>query len=428
MRDNKACRSCSEMAEVRASRAMKMKLQVFFRLLCCCLLGFSICPAISSAAEAPHATQKPSVMIPLEQFGYHHPGDLYLSMRYSLVSLDFVDATHLLFTFQKKALLTRESNPHPGDNDQLIHAVVVEIATGNEVASAEWRMHDHDRYLWPLGKGTFLVRQANAVFRTNSSLQLIPYGRFPGNKVVIQISPEGTLLVAQSREPEEGQAQAAPVDSLTSEFLQSTSKPIAVRIVRVSDGKLIGQTRARVPVDLPLNADGFAEVLEGKPDSWLISFASMTAAANPQKPRPLAEVSSTCRPSVSFLNHETLKVVRCVKSREHSVLALDLKGNRLWEHEVDSNHIWPTIARSEDGSRFAQGMLKVAGYFSVSNVPGTSDIQGQTVEVFDTASGKLLMSSPATPVYDAGQNFALSADGKKFAILHDGTIEIYDLP
>ena len=305
--------------------------------------------------------------------------------------------------------------------------MVVEIATGKEVASADWRMHDHDRYLWPLGKGVFLVRQANVVSRTNASLQLVPYGRFPGNTVLIQISPEGSLLVAQTREPEEG-AQAAPVDSLTSEFLQSTSKPIMVRIVRVSDGQLIGKSRARAPVNLPLNADGFAEVLEGKPDNWVISFAPMTSASNPEKPKPLAELSSTCRPTVSFLNHETMMAVRCTKSRDHSVLALDLKGNKLWEHAVENNHIWATIARSEDGSRFAQGTLKVASYFSVSNVPGTSDIQGQFVDVFDTESGKLLMSAPATPVYDAGQNFALSADGKKFAILHDGTIEIYDLP
>ncbi len=415
------------MAEVHANRAMNRKLRAFLRLLCCCLPGLSLSPAISWAGEAPHATQKPSLMIPVDQFGYHRPGDVYLSMRYSLMSLDFLDANHLLFTFQKKALLTREANPHPGDDDQLIHAVVVEMPTGNEVASADWRMHDHDRYLWPLGKGTFLVRQANAVFRTNSSLQLVPYGRFPGNLVAIQMSPEGSLLVAQTREPEEG-AQAAPVDSLTSEFLESTSKPIVVRIVRISDATLIGKTRARVPVNLPLNGDGFLEVLEGKPDNWLISYAPMTTATNPEKPKPLAEVSSTCRPSVSFLNHETLEAVRCTKSRDHSVLALDLKGNRLWEHEVENNHIWPTIARSEDGSRFAQGMLKVAGYFSVSTVPGTSDIQGQFVNVFDTTSGKLLMSAPATPVYDAGQNFALSADGHKFAILHDGTIEIYDLP
>jgi len=406
---------------------MKRELPAVLRLLFFCMLALSVHPAASAAAEPPHATQKPSVMIPVDAYGYHRPGDVYLTMRYSLASLDFLDANHLLFTFQKKALLTREADPHPGDNDQLIHAVVIEIPSGKEVASADWRMHDHNRYLWPLGDGTFLVRQATSVYRTNSSLQLVPYGRFPGSQVIIQISPEGSLMVAQTLEPEAG-AQPAPVDSLTSEFLQSTSKPIMVRIVRISDGTLVGKSRARVPVNLPLNGQGFAEVLEGKPDNWLISFAPMSTAANPEKATPLAQVSSSCRPAVSFLNRDTLMAVRCTKSRSKSQLAIDLKGNRLWEHEVDGNHIWPTIARSEDGSRFAQGMLKVAGYFSVSNVPGNADIQSQMVDVYDTASGKVLMSAPATPVYDAGQNFALSADGKKFAILHDGTIEIYDLP
>jgi hypothetical protein len=28
----------------------------------------------------------------------------------------------------------------------------------------------------------------------------------------------------------------------------------------------------------------------------------------------------------------------------------------------------------------------------------------------------------------AGQNFALSADGRRFAILRNGAIEVYDLP
>ena len=414
------------MAEVHVSGVIKMRLRAVICSLCLCLPGLTVLPPAIRAAEAPKATQKPSVMIPIEQLGYHRPGEVYLSMRHSLVSLDFLDANHLLFTFQKKALLTREANPHPGDNDQLIHAVVVEIPTGKEVASADWRMHDHDRYLWSLGNGVFLVRQANSIFRTNESLQLIPYGRFPGNLVAIQMSPERSLLVAQSREPEEG--APAPVDSLTSEFVQSTSKPVVLRIVRVSDGTLVGKTRVRAAVNLPLNSDGILEVLEGKPDNWVISFAPMTTGPNPEKPKPIAELSSTCRPAVSFLNHETLMATRCTKSRDHSQLVLDLKGNRLWEHELDGNHIWPTIARSEDGSRFAQGTLKVAGYFSVSNVPGNSDISGQMVDVFDTASGKVLMSAPATPIYDAGQNFALSADGKKFAILHDGTIEIYDLP
>jgi hypothetical protein len=34
----------------------------------------------------------------------------------------------------------------------------------------------------------------------------------------------------------------------------------------------------------------------------------------------------------------------------------------------------------------------------------------------------------ASPVLSAGQNFALSADGRRFAILRNGAIEVYDLP
>jgi len=34
----------------------------------------------------------------------------------------------------------------------------------------------------------------------------------------------------------------------------------------------------------------------------------------------------------------------------------------------------------------------------------------------------------ATPILSAGQNYALSADGRRFAILREGAIEIYDLP
>ena len=60
------------------------------------------------------------------------------------------------------------------------------------------------------------------------------------------------------------------------------------------------EDKSRVPVNLPLNADGIAEVLEGKPDNWLISFAPMTASPNPEKPKPLAQVSSL--PAVRFIS------------------------------------------------------------------------------------------------------------------------------
>jgi hypothetical protein len=48
--------------------------------------------------------------------------------------------------------------------------------------------------------------------------------------------------------------------------------------------------------------------------------------------------------------------------------------------------------------------------------------------VYDTESGKLVLVRDASPVLTAGQNVTLSPDGKRFAILRNGAIEVYDLP
>jgi hypothetical protein len=55
-------------------------------------------------------------------------------------------------------------------------------------------------------------------------------------------------------------------------------------------------------------------------------------------------------------------------------------------------------------------------------------VQGQMVGVFDTETGKLQLVKNATPALSAGHNYALTADGSRFAILRDGALEVYDLP
>jgi hypothetical protein len=57
-----------------------------------------------------------------------------------------------------------------------------------------------------------------------------------------------------------------------------------------------------------------------------------------------------------------------------------------------------------------------------------STIVNEMVGVFDTETGQLRLVKNATPIMSAGQNYALSPDGLRFAILRAGAIEIYDLP
>ena len=422
------------MAEGRTNRLTVPDRPALYGLAGCCLFIFAVLfagPALRGA-EANHATPKPAIVIPVEPLGYGPPGELYLTMRYSQVSLDFVDAAHLLFTFQKKGLLRHTADELPDDDDQLIHAVVLELPEGKQTASADWRMHDRQRYLWPLGAEAFLVRERDSLFVTDSSLALRPYGGFSGHLVGVQVSPGGELLVAETEEPDkqeitpDKQAGNTP-GKVGTPSRPANGKPFLLQVFRFKDRVLIARSRVRRPTNLAMNSNGFVESLEGKPNQWTLSLTPLTEGASAAS-APFAELSSACQPILTFISADTILAIRCTPSYEHLAAGLTLDGKMLWEHKWQSKRVWPMMEHSRDGSRFAEGILTGPGGAADPRTLGSNDISGQRVDVFNTASGKLLLSVPASPVYDAGQNFALSADGRRFVILHGGALEIYDLP
>jgi hypothetical protein len=57
-----------------------------------------------------------------------------------------------------------------------------------------------------------------------------------------------------------------------------------------------------------------------------------------------------------------------------------------------------------------------------------SEVQAQRVDVLDAETGRLELTQYASPALSAGQNYALSPQGDRFAVLKDNAIEIYNLP
>ncbi len=57
-----------------------------------------------------------------------------------------------------------------------------------------------------------------------------------------------------------------------------------------------------------------------------------------------------------------------------------------------------------------------------------SEVQAQRVDVLDAETGQLELTQYATPALSAGQNYALSPEGDRFAVLRENAIEIYNLP
>ncbi|HEV2619193.1 MAG TPA: hypothetical protein VGU23_04565, partial [Acidobacteriaceae bacterium] len=107
--------------------------------------------------NAPLRAGAGPVEIPLSWLGYQPPAEDFMLAGSSMLTVDFVDADHLLVTFGVRRLMKREPDDPASDDDHTIGAFLVEVASGKVLARTEWRAHDRRRYLWSLGHGRFLL-------------------------------------------------------------------------------------------------------------------------------------------------------------------------------------------------------------------------------------------------------------------------------
>ena len=61
----------------------------------------------------------------------------------------------------RKQLFQRLPECTPDHQDRVMHAMILEIASGKVITEADWFLHDRRRYLWPLAPGKFLLRKLN---------------------------------------------------------------------------------------------------------------------------------------------------------------------------------------------------------------------------------------------------------------------------
>jgi hypothetical protein len=113
---------------------------------------------------------------------------------------------------------------------------------------------------------------------------------------------------------------------------------------------------------------------------------------------------------------------------DHAISVVSMDGKQLWRDRWQNRFVWAWFDTAANGSRFAYESIAVSRPISTFDALYPEDITRQMVGVYDTDSGNLVLVKDLSPVLTAGQNVALSPDGKRFAVLRNGAIEIYDLP
>ncbi len=363
-------------------------------------------------------SQAPAATIALEPLGFSSPSSTYMGQRFSFVSLDFLDEDRLLFTFRVPGLMHRNASEREAAEyeERQIRAVVLQLPSGAVEAEALWTVHDRQRYVWTLPGGRFLLRDRESLELGDASLELKPFLRFPGPLLGLEMDPEKKFLVTNSRE-------ATPASSAESGQKPESGSEIAVRILRRDSGQVMLVSHTRSAVHLPINSEGYLELLRAQSDRWLLQLNYYSGGS-----RILGQVESACAPAYDFLSRRELLLTTCTISGAGKLTALTTESQRLWEALTSDAIVWPLVVKAPGGLRMAREALAVTHPVTTSTPLSQDEIKGQLVEILDAADGKVVLETAASPILDAGGNVAISPSGRRVAVLAGGAIQLFELP
>lgn len=386
-------------------------------------------PAELPKPEQP-ASQAAALTIPVEPLGFFAPGAIYQGQRESLVSLDFIDEEHLLFTFHAPGLIRREGNP-AAENERQIRALVLELPAGTVTAEALWTLHDRGRYVWMLNDGRFLLRDGQDLQIGDASLELKSSLHFQGPLLWLEMDPLQDLVATDSREPVGVKPKPGSVPSpstasawVTTDEAQTAADPdIVLRIVRLDTGQVMLVSRTHNTVHLPINSEGYVNTLRGKGRGWILDLNYFRGGN-----RTIGVLDSMCAPAVEFVSNPEVLITTCNPDGSRWMVAMSTDGKRLWNAEKPPTQIWPRLVMAPNGLRVARETLTVSHAVDTYSPLSFDDVKGQLVEVYDAISGKVDLTAPASPILDGGGNIAISPSARRVAVLDAGAIKVYELP
>ena len=349
----------------------------------------------------------------LNRIGYVEPSEMARRSDAVNLSLDFLDRDHILFTFNPKKLFRRLPNCPATHNDRIIHASVIDISSGEIQEQADWYLHDAHRYLFNLGSGRVLLRKLNSLFVVDKDLHEKLIWTSPKDLLWVSVTPDGKQIITETEDTAASPAKAK----------QGSKRTFKIEF-RDTDTLQLQQTiRSEKTANTESTSSGFASVIPGGVTGtvWLVRFGP-----NEKERVNIARVRTRRIPDVLYLSNNSLLIGRdSTRSPGYSVSAFTVTGNLLWRQHWDAHRYYPILAHSEDGSRFAIDTVRL-----VDTPASGSSLEGleQRIDVYNTATGTPVMNTAVEPVVLQGQNFSLSPDGSRLAVLQGVSIEFYDLP
>lgn len=382
-------------------------------ILAICLFAAGA-PVNRLEGAAAAAANDPAAQIDLAKLGYTGLSAAARQSGGANLSVDFLDADHVLVTFNPKKLFKRLPECPPSHADRQVHAMVLALPSGAVVKEADWYLHDSRRYVWRLDDGRVLLRRLNKLYEVDSNLNERLIFDSPQDLLWVSVTADGKQVVAETG------SLAPPPTTLNKVGETKGKERVKISFLDSRTGVVQRSIDVRGMTKLEATSSGFADVRK-QASNWLVEFGDTN----------ITRVKARRVPNLLYSSSNTVLVGRCSVSREgYNVSAFTVAGTFLWRQHWDECRYSPVVRQSEDGSRFAAGTVTIRPANGKNPAGEESQEEGldQHVQVFDTATGKSLLELTAAPAVPDGQNFAVSPRGTRVAVVNGTTLDAYDLP
>jgi hypothetical protein len=368
-------------------------------------------------AKAKADPARAEVRIPVEALGYMAPGLMPAFESHALVGLHYIDASHLLFTFNVKGLLPRDNRCAGTETQRKVRAVVLDLPSGKVERQADWELYDTDDFLWSLGNGQFLLRSCSRLEIVGASLDPHPLIEPSGAVEDIGFSPDHSVVVV-----EQARQETSSPRKLAPSLQPSAAGKVDIEFIRLHPLEVIARSQIPVPGAVPIVATGILEALIGVREQWVIDIQPFHGAE-----RKIVTIDSTCHPHLTPITNTVIVAGTCSRTGDRAFQAFDLNGTSLWQIQLGADHYGPRFLLTQNGAHFAIESLHATHPMAPLDPIDSKAIDAEVIDIYDTRTGVRIGGFRTTPVYTAGTNADFSPDGTRMAVLHNGAIEIYTL-
>jgi hypothetical protein len=385
------------------------------------------CGASCSDSAVPFATSKlkesthsdASVALSLEEFGYKP------TARPELVGFDHDTAAHfltdseLLLTFELHQLRGRTGDSWPSRTRRTVRAVLLDASTKQIKQAVDWNVDGDGQYIWQAGTGRVLVHKNSRLYLLGAGLKELAILPADTDVPWVTASASGKkIAIGMVRERHDRQTHEMI------EELSGRAPEEDVNVWIIDDSGNILMKRQTTSAFLPpvFTDDGeFAVVSAGQYRWRVVRKADDGSAA-----RALVTLASMCVPRLSAPIASGLFVTGCDTDGARWYQVLNENGRTLLKGRPSMEEIEDSMARGGDDIFAIRVVNLVHAKPSASNFT-IHELGGEHIEVYRQHDSKPLLAVAESQYPVSRDNYALSANGERLAVLTKTGVEIFGI-